>query len=178
MKHSANIKYYSLILILLFTAVSTLSAQEDDEETEAPVQVIKLPPVLQSFSDQMTAVGYKCIPKPEDGDLFLHCEIPGTEKPDFRIHEYNGGFRVFTFYISREEVTYESEALRNLVNEMNENALISRYYIDKDADVAAEFWYPLKTYDKNIFSVMMESFFQDWTSSIEKFSEKFQQLFD
>jgi hypothetical protein len=172
-KSSYRFRYVMLITVVLYAAAFPLFSQTPEPVPES----VKLTPVLQSFSDQMTQEGYQCAGVSQDKELFLHCQISGSDRPDFRIHEYNGGYRIFTFFMHREGVTYESETLRALVNDLNENAVLTRYYIDRDADVAAEFWYPLSVYDKNLFSAMTHSFFRDWTTAISNYADRFRQLF-
>ncbi len=165
--------FRKLLLLLILLSVTVLGAQPAGKNKKQ--QEPELPP-LQSMQKYLSDSGFECEIKRENDEDFLGCHTESLDKPDFRLHSWSGGFRVFTYYLTKEGVTPQSEELRGLVNALNENAVITRYYIDEDADVAAEFWYPFPDFRAEVFRAMTEAFYADWNTSVEEFQDAFRRL--
>jgi len=109
---------------------------------------------------------------PEDSsDVVRHLEFIGydvsmnserisakhPENPNILIKKYQGGMLVVAFYGSNDNGKRNRDKLIALVNELNSEAVVARYYIDKDGDMGVEGYYPGK-YNKNSFSTFIEKY--------------------
>jgi hypothetical protein len=75
------------------------------------------------------------------------------------IRQYQGGLLVSAFFGGSDYGKSHKDAWLNLVNTLNEQATVARYYIDSDDDLAIEGYYP-GSYRKDSFGVFLDNFNQ------------------
>jgi len=109
---------------------------------------------------------------PEDSsDVVRHLEFIGynvsmnserisakhPENPNILIKKYQGGMLFTTLHGSNDNGKRNRDKLLALVNELNSEAVVARYYIDKDGNMWIEGYYP-GNYNKNSFSTFIEKY--------------------
>ena len=117
-------------------------------------------------------MGYNCVVK--DGGQRLYCSNQ-KQYPNFSVKRQSGGLLIISYWSGSEYAKQNRAAFLNLVNTFNSMAVATRYYVDKDSDLALEVWIPGE-YEKTSFTNAVEKFNRDWDEVQRKFSPAIQQF--
>ncbi len=148
-------KWLPLVAILL---VSGLIVADTSSAQDA---------LWNQITNHMSYLGYRCVPK-DDGKR-LYC---ATDKhyPNFSLKRQSNGMLIVSYWTGSEYAKQNRAAFLNLVNSFNLLAVATRFYIDRDSDLALEVWIPGE-YEKNSFTNAVENFNRDWDRVQSKFGE-------
>jgi hypothetical protein len=107
------------------------------------------------------------------GELSQHLEFLGytvTEEPEndrivakhqrnynFTVKSFRGGLLLTTFLTMNTPLGADRERVLEVVNKLNADAEVVRYYLDSDEDLAIEGWFP-GAYDKTDFGLFLENY--------------------
>jgi hypothetical protein len=103
--------------------------------------------------------GYKVVTK--DGGI--QAEHP--QNVNFSVKPLRGG-TLFLTYFPTEDATRSAAGRKDtleLVNDFNQNSVLTNFYIDKDGDLGASAWFPGR-YEKATFGALVER----WNSDIQE----------
>lgn len=116
-------------------------------------------------------LGYNCTVKDEGQRLYCSTR---RNYPSFSIKKHGGGMLLISYWSGSEYAKQNRAAFLNLVNTFNSMAVATRYYVDKDSDLALEVWIPGE-YEKASFTNAVEMFNRDWDEVQRKFSQAISQ---
>lgn len=117
-------------------------------------------------------MGYDCVVKDEGQRLYCSAR---KQTPGFSIKRHGGGLLIISYWSGTEYAKQNRAAFLNLVNTFNFMAVATRYYVDKDSDLALEVWLPGE-YEKTSFTNAIEKFNGDWEEVKRRFSPAIQQF--
>jgi len=83
------------------------------------------------------------------------------------IRKYKGGMLFTTYLGASSNAKRNRPAFLELVNSLNNDATVSRAYLDKDGDLTMEAWYP-GSYQKTAFSLFMDEWSKDTAEQLQK----------
>jgi len=126
---------------------------------------------FQQMKDHLSYKGYKCEVDVQGKFSRLRCT---TEKayPNFSVRPQSGGYLVSSYFSGSQYAKRHRAAFLNLVNNLNVLAIATRYYVDKDTDLALEVWLPGDYYNKQAFETSIENFNSDWDRIFSKFGDE------
>lgn len=126
---------------------------------------------FQQMKDHLSYKGYKCEIDVQGKFSRLRCS---TEKayPNFSIRPQSGGYLLSSYFSGSQYAKRHRSAFLNLANNLNVLAIATRYYVDKDTDLALEAWIPGDTYNKQAFDATIENFNSDWDRIFSKFGDE------
>jgi hypothetical protein len=78
-------------------------------------------------------------------------------KPNISMKKYNAGILFTSSYIANDNGRNNRDRLVDIVNELNQDAVAVRFYIDKDGDMIVEAYYA-GAYDKANFGILLEKY--------------------
>ncbi len=93
------------------------------------------------------------------------------------MRSFGGGVLLQSFYtMKRDREGLRATALE-LINRFNEKAKLTRFYIDKDGDLAIEALFLIE-YDREDFGLFMETYNDDIASQLSSMSDVEREMFD
>ncbi len=124
------------------------------------------------MSDHLGFLGYRCAV--EEGGKKLRCV---TEKANlnFSINRQSGGYLIASFFRGSRYARENLNAFLNLINNFNNAAVATRYYLDADGDLAMELWLP-GAYIRDDFGNAIENFNKDWSRLMRKYGDEVKQF--
>jgi len=130
---------------------------------------------FQMMKNHLSYKGYKCSIDVQGKFNRLRCE---TDKayPNFSVRQQSGGFLLSSYFSGSQYAKTHRAAFLNLVNNLNVLAIATRYYVDRDTDLALEVWIPGENYDKQGFDSTIENFNTDWDRIFSKFGDEVRQF--
>ncbi len=154
---SRKIKGSLVIIMFVITGVFFTGMTQAQNEGALWTEIIK----------HLDYLSYKCVVKDEGRRLYC-----ATQKhyPNFSLKKQSGGMLMVSYWTGSEYAKQNRSAFLNLVNSFNLLAVATRYYIDKDSDLALEVWVP-GGYEKEAFSSAVENFNRDWDRVQQKFGQ-------
>jgi len=125
------------------------------------------PALWNQITNHMSYLGYRCVVKDEGRRLYC-----ATQKhyPNFSIKEQSGGLLLVSYWTGSEFAKQNRAAFLNLVNSFNLLSIATRYYIDRDSNLALEVWVA-GGYEKESFTSAVENFNRDWDRVQTKFGQ-------
>ncbi|RMG12534.1 MAG: hypothetical protein D6731_13595 [Planctomycetota bacterium] len=115
------------------------------------------------FREHLELLNYTCTPQ---GDGVLLFQTEGAN-PNFLFAPQNGGYILRSYWSATEAGKAQRAAFLDLVNQLNAEAVASRYFLDGDGDLVAEAWFP-GGYEKKSFGNFLSRFNADWTVCLGK----------
>jgi len=120
------------------------------------------------FKSHLEFLSYTCTMKNEKN---MYCKTSAID-PNFSLKKQSGGYLIQAFYTGSEKAKKERTAFLNFVNKCNTIAISTRYYIDKDTDLAMEVWFS-GGYEKKAFANVLKQFNSDYIRIKTKYKEDF-----
>lgn len=116
---------------------------------------------LNQISEHLEFLGYTIVPGQEDSFRANH-----ATKPNFSVRAYAGGFLITAWYGTTPEALVNREGFLEAINVLNAQAIVSRYYVDKEYDFAVEaFYHP--PYERVPFGQFMDLWDRDFTRVLD-----------
>jgi len=156
-----NRKVKGMLAVAVFFAVGVMLAGTSQAQSA----------LWENVSRHLDYLGYNCVVKDEGARLYC-----STQKhyPNFSIKKQSGGMLLISYWSGSEYGKQNRCAFLNLVNSFNAVSVATRYYIDKDSDLALEVWMPGE-YEKNSFTNAIEKFNRDWDEIQRRFGQAISQ---
>ncbi len=150
-----NFKWFLLIAALLCSGIFVSDTTRANEA------------MWTQITTHMSYLNYRCVVKDEGKRLYC-----ATDKhyPNFSLKKQAGGLLIVSYWTGSEYAKQNRAAFLNLVNSFNLLAIATRYYIDRDSDLALEVWVP-GDYEKQSFTNAITEFNRDWDRVQQKFGE-------
>jgi hypothetical protein len=126
---------------LILSALLILGGSAVAEPPKEAVKILK----------HLEFLGYKATMDSE------HIIAKHPEHLNFYIKKYRGGMLFTSFFTSNAEGKKHRNELIRIVNDLNKNAAATRYYIDKDGDLAIEGYYP-GGYERQRFGLFLDTY--------------------
>ena len=123
------------------------------------------------MKNHLSYKGYKCEIDVQGKFSRLRC-VTDKAYPNFSIRPQSGGFLISSYFSGSQYAKRHRAAFLNLVNNLNVLAIATRYYVDKDTDLALEVWMPGENYDKTGFDGTIDNFNSDWDRIFAKFGDE------
>lgn len=116
---------------------------------------------LNQISEHLEFLGYTIEPGREDSFRATH-----ATKPNFSLRAYAGGLLITAWYGTSAEALVNREGFLEAINVLNAQAIVSRYYVDKEYDFAAEaFYHP--PYERVAFAQFMDLWDRDFARVLD-----------
>jgi len=119
---------------------------------------------MKQMADHLAFMGYACTIEDEGKKLQCTTDKP---TPNFTVRQQNLGFLIAAIFKGNEQAKEQRAAFLNLVNEFNILSIATRYYVDKDTDLALEVWLP-GGYRRDDFTNAIDNFNNDWSRVVSK----------
>lgn len=114
-------------------------------------------------------LGYKC----EQNKDRIICKTEAASL-NLAVFKRGAGFLLISTFKQKPEAQKNRAELNQLLNEMNQNSLASRYYADNDT-VFLEAFQP-GNYQKENFAVLLAQFQNDWEQNLRKLKDRIVRL--
>ena len=114
-----------------------------------------------SVMNHLQFLGYKCSPEKEK------IAVTHAERLNFDIVKFRGGFLLKAWFGKNAKTPKDSDKYAALINALNSESGVCRYYADEEGDLIIEGWYPLP-YSKDSFSTFLETWEKDFSTSMQK----------
>jgi len=108
-------------------------------------------PAAKEIVEHLEFLGYK-VTSGED-----KIEVSHPVFLNFVLRNYRGGLLISTYFIATEYGKANRSEFVEFANDLNKEAAASRFYIDKDGDLAIEAYYPGE-YEKTRFGLFLDAF--------------------
>ncbi len=118
------------------------------------------------FKNHLEFLSYTCEIKSEKK---MRCTTKKSD-PNFSLKIQSGGFLMVTYYGGTEQGKKERASFLNFANKCNSISIATRFYLDKDTDLAMESWFS-GGYNKQAFANTIEQFNNDWSRIRKKLGE-------
>jgi len=138
------IRKTSLLLLLIFSA--SLYAQTSEAD---------------SVMRHLEFLGYKCASA--KGKI----SVTHAERLSFDLVKFRGGLLFKSWFGKNGKTQKDSEKYTALINVLNSESGVCRYYADNEGDLIIEGWYPLP-YSKDGFATFLETWEKDFSTSMQK----------
>ncbi len=127
-----------------------------------------IPDSLKGFSNHLEFLGYSVTSTSEKSVSLKHSKYPNE-----KIMVYNGGVLLSSWWELSEAGKSAGNELYLFLNNLNNESVVTKYYLDDDKDLVIEAWYPGE-YDKPKFALFVEKIQQDWNETVEKHQAELQ----
>ncbi len=109
---------------------------------------------MEEISTHLQFLGYEALPK-EGFTIFKN-----PKKINFVVKPYKSGFLTQAIFSCTDSAKSDVAGYLRVLNTLNQNASVARFYADTDSDLIAEAWYP-DMYAKDKFASFMECWDSD-----------------
>jgi hypothetical protein len=125
----------------------------------------------QQMKNHLSYKGYKCDIDVQGKLSRLRCT---TDKayPNFSIRPQSGGYLLSSYFSGSQYAKRHRAAFLNMVNNLNVLAITTRYYVDRDTDLALEAWIGGEVYERSSFEATIDNFNTDWDRIFSKFGDE------
>ncbi len=117
--------------------------------------------VLDDVKDHLEFLGYRVKEKPEAEGVY---GATHDKRWHFVFNEQVGGI-FFRSFVPTDDVATNAE-LESFVNDLHTKAIVARFYIDEDGDLAIEAWWP-NIYERSAFGTFVDAWNQDIGAMIQ-----------
>ncbi len=125
---------------------------------------------FQQMKNHLSYKGYKCNVDVQGKFSRLRCETD-KQYPNFSVRPQSGGYLLSSYFSGSQYAKRHRAAFLNLVNNLNVLAITTRYYVDRDTDLALEVWIGGE-YERQSFESTLENFNGDWDRIFSKFGDE------
>ena len=110
------------------------------------------PAHAREIIQQLRSMGYQA--ELEDGD-----QIRAThgDRLNLQLKDFRGGILVASYFGHKPDAGKHRAGFLEVVNRLNRGAVVARFYIDGDGDLAIEAWYPGE-YEPERFGAFLRAF--------------------
>ncbi len=158
---SALKRYATIIGALWLAAAAPLLSDETDEN-------------FGMFQTHLEFLGYTCQTKPGESGPRLSCKTKESV-PDMHIQRKGAGYLITFYRIATDEGRKNEKGMLSLVNRLNSDAMLARFYRDEAGDLIMEAYYP-GSYSKDSFTSFVSAFHDDWKRLTQKFEDELGKL--
>lgn len=116
---------------------------------------------MEQISQHLEYLGYTISPAEERS---FHARHPS--KANILVRSFAGGCLITAWYGTTADSLVNREGFLEVLNSLNAQAIVSRYYVDKEYDFAVEtFFHP--PYDRSSFAQFMDLWDRDFARMLE-----------
>ena len=116
---------------------------------------------IVQISEHLEFLGYAISP---DGEEAVHAKH--SRRPNFVARVFNGGCLMTAWYDTIAEAVVNREGFLEAINDLNVQATVARYYVDKEFDFAVEAFYPLP-YERTTYGRFLDLWDRDFARVVE-----------
>ena len=122
--------------------------------------------ILDDMVTHLQFLGYEV---ERDGDLV---KAKHRTRVNILLRDFRGGVLLTSIFGCKDDAKTHSLAYLDLINRLNQQATVLRFYADKDSDFFMEAWHP-GTYDRELFGSFLNLWDEDIARLARSDAEKF-----